>query len=241
MPTPTWLSRLELDLVKARKKQKRKRRKKIEKVEVEEEEKEEQIGGTEPFTSSSDIASTDAAATSSTGATAVEITGTGTTTTTTATTATATTAATTATTAATTATTTLLSTAKDPQFDRVHLHSARLGELLVPVRIARTESEPLFGPKSPTNRHLRKVLGSSSAQGTISSEQVARALKETPYPLSRDVILSPKKWKVAHNDVEPVGWYNPFADRFPNQINVGKGRDFTRVPAKFPGGFCLYF
>ena len=114
----------------------------------------------------------------------------------------------------------------------------------VSCKHVRTESEPLFGPKSPTNRHLRKVLGStlsSQGGGGISSEQVTRALKEIPYPLSRDVILSPKKWTVAHNDVEPVGWYNPFADRFPNQINVGKGRDFTRVPAKFPGLLFLFF
>jgi hypothetical protein len=230
MPTPTWLSRLELDLVKARRMSKRRRKRQTSSSSmsgaVATSEKEEMIGGTEPPLSAA--GASDAAETTTTTIAAaatpspVKITGTGST------------AAAAADDASTEdASTPLLSVSKDPRFDRVHLHNARLGELLVPVRIARTESEPLFGPKSPTNRHLRKVLGSSVK--TAEAEQVARALKENPYPLSRDVILSPKKWKVAHNDVEPVGWYNPFADRFPNQINVGRGRDFTRVPAKFPG------
>jgi hypothetical protein len=47
-------------------------------------------------------------------------------------------------------------------------------------------------------------------------------------------VLSPKTWKIAGRTVEPLGWFDPFADRFPDMENSGKGRDFTRVPAKFP-------
>ena len=36
------------------------------------------------------------------------------------------------------------------------------------------------------------------------------------------------------NLFEHTGWYDPFADRFPDQSNTGNGRDFVRVPAKFP-------
>ena len=46
-------------------------------------------------------------------------------------------------------------TLSQPNFNRIHFQNARLGELLVPVRLARQGSLPVFGPKSPVNRNLR--------------------------------------------------------------------------------------
>jgi hypothetical protein len=132
----------------------------------------------------------------------------------------------------------------EQSFERRHIKNARLGEILEPIRKARgNETFTHFGPKSPINKHVKKILTStgkykeavllSKSKDGSSKAIIDQALKEHPLPLSKDIVLSPKKWNVAHSNVEPVGWFNPFADRFPNQVNVGSGRDFTRVPGKF--------
>ena len=112
---------------------------------------------------------------------------------------------------------------KEKSFQRKHLQSARLGELLLPVRTARKESagHSLFGPHSPINRTLRKTFSmnggdlklkkngekkedtqkrrpaTASEYSRADKEQV---LKENPLPLSRDIILSPKKWSMATSE-----------------------------------------
>jgi hypothetical protein len=114
-------------------------------------------------------------------------------------------------------------------FDRMHLQNARLGELLLPIRKARTMERAVapgnasggrggsvaglnFGPASPTNKHLKKVLMASGnyEQALVQQAQprqedameetlVQTALKQYPLPLSKDLVLSPKKWKIQDN------------------------------------------
>ena len=121
-------------------------------------------------------------------------------------------------------------------FDRMHLQNARLGEILVPVRKARTTERAVapgnpsggrggsvaglnFGPASPTNKHLKKVLMASGNYEQALVQQRAQrrqddameetlvqaALKQYPLPLSKDLVLSPKKWKIQGNSRSGAG------------------------------------
>ena len=131
---------------------------------------------------------------------------------------------------------------EDPEFERQHLQNARMGELLMPVRQARRAALA-----TPASAAAVANLPADAADGTggagadvtrpssafAATRHVSRNRKK-PQAISRDIVLSPKKWKLAGRNVEPLGWFDPFADRFPNMENAGAGRDFTRVPAKFP-------
>ena len=210
MPTPSWLSRLELDL--ARKRQKGRRGKEEEKAEGKTApdsaaKKEEAAGAptTGPPSRASASPSSTAQPLSPLGRAIVS--------------------------------------GADPKFERQHVQNARLGELLVPVRKARS-AQPTLNNSASTPAVGATVPGTpaaASGDGTVrpssafaATRHVAGLDRTAPQPLSRDIVLSPKKWKLAGRNVEPLGWFDPFADRFPNMENAGAGRDFTRVPAKFP-------